>query len=218
MVVVYHGGDITRRRRLCQRFSFGRVRADSGVDEVLEVGFTSDEKIFADSREHFLASRSKLGLGDFEGELFALAGANESESCPCPDCGGRFGQFFGSFVWCCNIIHGTNIAHHNSLSTPYFSARQHYVLSVMRQFQKSRIKLLEELKDLVTEALTEGREYITRDIRRRNRTLKAIRKEVSKWMTEMIDMEKLKEQERRYNEEKRKEAEANAVARSNDHQ
>jgi hypothetical protein len=37
-------------------------------------------------------------------------------------------------------------------------------------------------------------------------------------MTEMIDMEKLQEQQRRYNEEKRKEAEANAAARSNDHQ
>ena len=188
------------------------------MDEVLEVGFASDEKILAYTAKHLGTCRAELGLGDFEGELLALAGANEAEGRSCPDCRGRFGQCFGSFVWCCNIIHGTNIAHHNSLSTPYFSARQHYVLSVMRQFQKSRIKLLEELKDLVTEALTEGREYITRDIRRRNRTLKAIRKEVSKWMTEMIDMEKLKEQERRYNEEKRKEAEANAVARSNDHQ
>ena len=89
---------------------------------------------------------------------------------------------------------------------------------VMHQFQKSRVKLLESLKDLVTETLTEGHDFITRDIRRRNRTLKAIRKEVSKWITEMIDMEKLQEQERRFNEEKRKEAEANAVARSNDHQ
>ena len=120
MVVVYHGGDITRRRRLCQRFSFGRVRADSGVDEVLEVGFTSDEKIFADSREHFLASRSKLGLGDFESELLTLAGTNETEGSSCPDCGRRSGQFFGRFVWCCNIIHGTNIAHHKYLSTRIF--------------------------------------------------------------------------------------------------
>ena len=77
---------------------------------------------------------------------------------------------------------------------------------------------MESLKDLVSETLTEGHEFITRDIRRRNRTLKAIRKEISKWITEMIDMEKLQAQQRRYDEEKRKEAEANAAARSNDHQ
>lgn len=77
----------------------------------------------------------------------------------------------------------------------------------MHQFQKSRVKLLEELKNLVTETLREGHEFVSRDIRRRNRTLKAIRKEVSKWITEMIDMEKLQAQQRRYNEEQRKKAE-----------
>ena len=77
---------------------------------------------------------------------------------------------------------------------------------VMHQFQKSRIKLLEEVKDLVTENLTESRQILSRDIRRHNRTLKGIRKEIDKWINEMVETEKLKEQERRLNEEKRKKA------------
>ena len=76
----------------------------------------------------------------------------------------------------------------------------------MHQFQKNRIKLLEELKDLVTENLTESRQFLSRDIRRRNRELKGIRKEIAKWINEMVETEKLKEQERRLNEERRKEA------------
>jgi malate synthase len=77
----------------------------------------------------------------------------------------------------------------------------------MRQFQKSRIKLLEELKDLVTESLTESRQVLSRDLRRRNRTLKGIRKEIDKWIDEMVETGKLKEQDRRLNEEKRKKVE-----------
>ena len=90
------------------------------MDETLEVGFASDEKILAYSAKHLGACGTELGLGDFEGELLTLAGANEAEGCPCPDCCRRFGQFFGSFVWCCNIIHGTNIAHPKDLSTMDF--------------------------------------------------------------------------------------------------
>ena len=76
----------------------------------------------------------------------------------------------------------------------------------MHQFQKSRIKLLEELKDLVSESLTESRQYLSRDIRRRNRTLRGIRKEVGNWIEQLVTEEKLQEQERRWNEEKRKKA------------
>jgi hypothetical protein len=88
----------------------------------------------------------------------------------------------------------------------------------MHQFQKSRIKLLEELKDLVTESLTESNQFLSRDIRRRNRTLKGIRKEVDAWINEMVETEKLRTAERRHAEEKRKEAESNAAQRVNDHQ
>ena len=87
-----------------------------------------------------------------------------------------------------------------------FSPHQHYVFSVMHQFQKNRIKLLEELKDLVTESLTTSQQYLSRDIRRRNRELKGIRKEIDKWINELAETEKLREQERRLNEEKRKKA------------
>ena len=76
-----------------------------------------------------------------------------------------------------------------------FSARQHYVFSVMHQFQKSRIKLLEELKDLVTESLTESRQYLSRDLRKRNRTLKGIRKEIDKWINELAEVKKEKHDE-----------------------
>jgi hypothetical protein len=81
----------------------------------------------------------------------------------------------------------------------------------MHQFQKSRVVLLEELKDLVTQTLTEGRPVaVTRDIRRYNRTLKAIRKEIDKWITEMIATEKLLAAQKREDERKKKETEANA--------
>ena len=76
----------------------------------------------------------------------------------------------------------------------------------MHKFQKSRIKLLEELKDLVTESLTESRQVLSRDLRKRNQTLKGIRKEITEWINEMVETEKLKKQERRLNEEKRKTA------------
>ena len=65
----------------------------------------------------------------------------------------------------------------------------------MRQFQKNRIKLLEELKTLVTESLTESRQILSRDIRRRNRTLKGIRKEIDKWINEMEIIENIKKSE-----------------------
>lgn len=66
--------------------------------------------------------------------------------------------------------------------------------------------MLEELKDLVTESLTESRQVLSRDTRRHNRTLKGIRKEIDIWITEMVETEKLREQERRLNEERRKKA------------
>ena len=57
---------------------------DPRMDEGFEIGFASDEKILAYTSEHFGACGSKLCLGDFDGELLTLAGANEAEGCPCP--------------------------------------------------------------------------------------------------------------------------------------
>ena len=76
----------------------------------------------------------------------------------------------------------------------------------MRQFQKNRIVLLEELKDLVTESLSVGHEFVSRDVRRRNLKLKAIRKELSKWINEATETEKLLATERRHDAERRKKA------------
>lgn len=112
----------------------------------------------------------------------------------------------------------STIPHHKNLSTIDFSAHKHYVLLVMNQFRKNRIKLLEELHELVSKALTESHDYLTRDIKRYNRKLKVVRKEVGTWISEMVQNEKLAAAERRHNEEKRKENEANAAQRAMEHQ
>ena len=180
---------------------------DTAGDKIGEVGIARLIKRRADTGEHFLSGGTELSLGDLKGQLLHLGFADIARLVSDLGRDWRFGWHdFGSFVWRCNIIHGITITHLESLSTMDFSPRQHYVFSVMHQFQKSRIKLLEELKDLVTESLTESRQYLSRDTRKRNRTLKGIRKEVDKWINEMVETEKLREQERRLNEEKRKKA------------
>lgn len=158
------------------------------MDEVLEIGFTRNQELLADTGEHLGAGGAELGLGDFEGELLTLAGANETELCSDLHnnvSGGRFGK--------CNVIHGVNIAHSNSLSTFHFSARHHYVFSVMRP--KSKIDLLEELRDFVSDALTAS--HATRfgnvSEKRHNRKLKRLRKEVDKWIEELEKKDKLDE-------------------------
>ena len=70
----------------------------------------------------------------------------------------------------------------------------------MHPFQKNRIKLLEELHELVNENLSHDPEFITRDIKRYNRKLKAMRNTLKEWIGEMVTEEKLREQERRHNE------------------
>jgi hypothetical protein len=74
----------------------------------------------------------------------------------------------------------------------------------MQQFLKNRIKVLEYLKDLVSNILTEEHVVLSRDIRRRNRILKSIRKKISEWIIEIEDEEKRKESERRREREERK--------------
>lgn len=82
----------------------------------------------------------------------------------------------------------------------------------MHQFQKSRIVLLKELQELVSKNLSHEHEFITRDIRRYNRKLKAMRKTVREWLEQLVTEEKLREQERRHNEELLKQSEKALVA------
>jgi excinuclease UvrABC helicase subunit UvrB len=77
----------------------------------------------------------------------------------------------------------------------------------MHQFQKSRIVLLEEFQKLVSESLSREPEFITHDIRRYNRKLKAMRRAIQEWMGELTVMEKLKKQSGEYLEEQRKKTE-----------
>lgn len=66
---------------------------------------------------------------------------------------------------------------------------------VMRQYQKSKIDLLEELRDFVSDALTAS--HATRfgnvSEKRHNRKLKRLRKEVDKWIEELEKKDKLDE-------------------------
>ena len=75
----------------------------------------------------------------------------------------------------------------------------------MHQFQKSRISLLEELQELVSENLSHEHVFITHDIRRYNRKLKAMRKTVQEWLKQLVTEEKL---QKHHNETLRKENEA----------
>lgn len=95
---------------------------------------------------------------------------------------------------------------------------ERYVFDVMHKFSKNRILLLQELQSLVNENLTREHEFVTHDIRRYNRKLKAMRQTIKEWMLEMVNLEKLKEAERCHNEELRKQAEAAHSIRMDCHQ
>ena len=186
----------------------------SGANEVFKFCLTGDQKILAHPCKHLLACRAELSLGHFESEFFAFGSANETEFHF--DGNGNINPF-SPFVLEINcrsncFVHGRHYTVYKQFVNPLvFRAVIEYVFSVMHQFQKSRVVLLEELKDLVTQTLTEGRPVaVTRDIRRYNRTLKAIRKEIDKWITEMIATEKLLAAQKREDERKKKETEANA--------
>lgn len=77
----------------------------------------------------------------------------------------------------------------------------------MHQFQKSRVLLLKELQQLVQSELGKAHDFVTRDVRRYNRKLKAIRKSLSEWASELVVEEKLKKQSADYLEEQRKKTE-----------
>lgn len=60
---------------------------------------------------------------------------------------------------------------------------------------KSKIDLLEELRDFMSEALTNSHatRFGTISEKRRNRKLKRLRKEVDKWIDELEEKDKLDE-------------------------
>jgi len=97
------------------------------------------------------------------------------------------------------------------------------------KFQTSKIELLKVLRDLVTENIgfkdvnavleSEVGEFITEiSDKRRYRRLKLVKRSLDKLIDETIREEKLRREERLYNEAKMKEAMENAARRSNDHQ
>ncbi len=64
----------------------------------------------------------------------------------------------------------------------------------MHPFQKSRIVLLEELQELVSKTLTHDHEFLTQDIRRYNRKLKAIRNTIKEWLKQLVTEEKIQKE------------------------
>lgn len=105
-----------------------------------------------------------------------------------------------------------SITHHKKLSTPFFSARNCYVWVVMRPFQKSKIELLKELRELIKEARQQHAERSLISERRFNRKMVLLRREIDRWVKELVNEEKLREQERQHNEVLRKQMEAAIAA------
>jgi len=166
------------------------VGLDTGDDEIGEVRIARLIKGRADTAEHFRAGRSELRNG-LECQLLHLGFADIARLVPD---GSRFRRrCFGHNFSHNGIIHGVNIPHHNSLSTFHFLVHHHYVFSIMRP--KSKIDLLEELRDFMSEALTNSHatRFGTISEKRRNRKLKRLRKEVDKWIDELEEKDKLDE-------------------------
>jgi len=99
----------------------------------------------------------------------------------------------------------------------------------MLSFKKDRVALLKALRDLVTEGIRNSDVSVDLDEevaelltevkdRRRVRKLKTIRRELDKFIDEVVSQRKLLEAEWRYNEEKRIKLAAIEEQRSYDHQ
>lgn len=84
----------------------------------------------------------------------------------------------------------------------------------MFKFKKDRVLLLKALRDLVNESMDvnplleeDVSEFLTELTNKRNaRRLKIIRRELDKWITEMIHQQKLQHEIQMFHESKRKEA------------
>lgn len=82
----------------------------------------------------------------------------------------------------------------------------------MRPFQKSKIELLKELRELVREARMQHSERSLISERRHNRKMLLLRREIDRWTRELVKEEKLREQERQHNAELTKQMEAAIAA------
>ncbi len=82
----------------------------------------------------------------------------------------------------------------------------------MRPFQKSKIELLKELRELIKEARQQHAERSLISERRFNRKMVLLRREIDRWVKELVNEEKLREQERQHNEVLRKQMEAAIAA------
>ena len=91
---------------------------DSIVDEVLQVGFTCNEKILTDTGKHLGTSWGGVCLGDFEGKFLTLGGTNQAESCPCSNCHWWFGQMF--YFSKCSIVHVVKYNTRQQIVNPVF--------------------------------------------------------------------------------------------------
>ena len=90
--------------------------------------------------------------------------------------------------------------------------------SRMSQKREKRIKLLKEIREIVGKGVETDRDVIDRDVRRENRKLRGILKEIEEWQGDLEQMQKLVKAQHRLDEEKRKEAEYAAEQRRECHQ
>lgn len=182
-----------------QSFAFWWMSFHSGTNEVFEIDLTCNKKLLTHTGKHLLASRAKLCLGHFQSELFALGGADQSELDLCfrgnfhsltsihisesnlRNRGGATGIWFNDCV-----IHGWHYTVYKEfVNSPFFWIAIGYVFSVMRP--KTKIELLKELREIVSNTLTES--HVTRfgsiSEKRQNRRLKWLRKELNEWIETM---------------------------------
>jgi hypothetical protein len=182
-------------------------------DPVGDEGVTGFVEGRADTGEHSGAGGSELGFGDLKGQLLHLGLADVAGLVPDHEWFGGLGREVRFNKSC--------FVHADYYSTPQKNVKFDVSLAEstmywrMHQFQRNRIVLLTELHALVSDNLSREHEFVTRDIKRYNRKLKAMRNTLKEWIGQLVTEEKLREQERRHDEELRKQAEAAMAARAN---
>jgi len=84
--------------------------------------------------------------------------------------------------------------------------------------RKERIKLLEAVENIVGKTVQTDREMYNYSVRRENRKLEKMLKQLKEWREALECTQRLLESEDRFEKQKRKEKEAYADQRANDHQ
>ena len=88
----------------------------------------------------------------------------------------------------------------------------------MSQKRERRIKLLQEVREIVGKSVETDRDLFDTRVRRENSKLKKMIKEIVEWEEDLEQMQKLSKAQHRLAEEKRKEAEYAAEQRRECHQ